>query len=113
MNFSFHLNNFLSCQAEELRVYFKSLGAEIAAERSEKGIEDDLHKIIGVCDVALGTNEDGTQLVKAEQLEKVLNGVVSILSLVTGEKSDNLILSFCEKISKAPSDEIGLVCLKV
>ena len=37
-------------QAEELRSYFKNLGAEISAERSEKGIEDDLHKIIGVCD---------------------------------------------------------------
>ena len=37
-------------QAEELRAYFKGLGAEISLERSDKGFEDDLHKIIGVCD---------------------------------------------------------------
>ena len=66
-----------------------------------------------MCDSALGTDADGNQLAKPEQLEKVLNGVVSMLALVTGEKSENLILAFCEKISKAPSDEIGLVCLKV
>ena len=66
-----------------------------------------------MCDAALGTDKDGKQLAKADQLEKVYNGVVSMLALVTGEKSENLILAFCEKISKAPSDEIGLVCLKV
>ena len=37
-------------QAEELRAYFKGLGAEISEVRSDKGFEDDLHKIIGVCD---------------------------------------------------------------
>ena len=37
-------------QAEELRAYFRGLGAEISLERSDKGFEDDLHKIIGVCD---------------------------------------------------------------
>merc|ERR1712018_258933 len=34
-------------QAEEKRAYFKNLGAEISIERSEKGIEEDLQKIIG------------------------------------------------------------------
>lgn len=38
-------------QAQELRIYFKSQGAEISEEKSPKGIEDDLHKIISVCDV--------------------------------------------------------------
>jgi len=113
MNVPVFIDCTLEDQAEELRVYYKSLGAEISPERSEKGIEDDLHKIIGVCDAALGTDKDGKQLAKADQLEKVYNGVVSMLALVTGEKSENLILAFCEKISKAPSDEIGLVCLKV
>merc|ERR1712012_1488318 len=79
MNVPVFIDISLEDQAEELRVYFKSLGAEISAERSEKGIEDDLHKIIGVCDVALGKDKDGEQLAKAEQLEKVLNGVVSML----------------------------------
>ena len=39
-----------------MRGCFKGLGAEIAAERSDKGIEDDLHKIIGVCDAAFKDN---------------------------------------------------------
>ena len=39
-------------QAEELRAHFKSLGADISEERSEKGLEDDLQKIISVCDAS-------------------------------------------------------------
>lgn len=35
----------LDDQAQELRKYFKSLGAEISEEKSPKGIEDDLHKV--------------------------------------------------------------------
>ncbi len=98
-------------QAEELRAYFKSLGDEISAERSPKGIEDDLHKIIGVCDAALQVRTDGQQQ-SAANVEEVLNGIVSMLA--TGDKSDNLILSFSEKLSKAPTEnDIGLVCLKV
>jgi translation initiation factor 3 subunit M len=83
------------------------LGAEISAERSEKGIEDDLHKIIGVCDACF---KDATNVA---QIEEVLNGIVSMLALVTGEKSENLIVAFCEKLTKAPSNMIGLTCLKV
>ena len=45
-------------QAEELRAYFKGLGAEIAPERSDKGFEDDLHKIIGVCDACFKVRKD-------------------------------------------------------
>ncbi len=33
------------------------LGAEISEEKSSKGLEDDLHKIIGVCDACF---KDGT-----------------------------------------------------
>ena len=50
-------------QAEELRAYFKGLGAEIAPERSDKGFEDDLHKIIGVCDACF--KETNTKDVQA------------------------------------------------
>ena len=51
-------------QAEELRAYFKGLGAEIASERSDKGFEDDLHKIIGVCDACFKeTNSKDVQAV--------------------------------------------------
>ena len=69
-NKNFHL------QAEELRAYFKGLGAEISKERSEKGIEDDLHKIIGVCDACF------TDVNNPNQIEEVLNGIVSMFALV-------------------------------
>jgi translation initiation factor 3 subunit M len=84
------------------------LGAEISTEKSSKGIEDDLHKIIGVCDACFKENADTTRI------DEVLNGIVSMLALVTGEKSsENLILAFCEKLSKAPNNATGLTCLKV
>ena len=83
------------------------MGAEISAERSDKGIEDDLHKIIGVCDACFKDTAN------AGQIEEVLNGIVSMLALVTGEKSENLIVAFCEKLTKAPSNIIGMTCLKV
>jgi len=106
MNVPVFIDISLEEQAEELRAYFKSLGAEIAAERSEKGIEDDLHKIIGVCDAAFKDSN-----VREPQVEEVLNGIVSMLALV--EKSENLIVAFCEKLSKAPVNGVGLTCLKV
>jgi len=106
MNVPVFIDISLEEQAEELRAYFKSLGAEIAAERSEKGIEDDLHKIIGVCDAAFKDSN-----VREQQVEEVLNGIVSMLALV--EKSENLIVAFCEKLSKAPVNGVGSTCLKV
>jgi len=106
MNVPVFIDISLEEQAEELRAYFKSLGAEIAAERSEKGIEDDLHKIIGVCDAAFKDSN-----VREQQVQEVLNGIVSMLALV--EKSENLIVAFCEKLSKAPVNGVGLTCLKV
>lgn len=100
------MNLFFPFQAVELRSYFKSLGAEIALERSEKGIEDDLHKIIGVCDACFKETS-----ANPSEIEEVLNGIVSMLALV--EKSENLIVAFCEKLSKAPTNGIGATCLKV
>jgi len=46
-------------------------------------------------------------------VEGVLNGILSMLALVEGDKKEGLILSFCEKLSKAPNHQVGLVCLKV
>lgn len=63
-------------QAQELRVYFKSLGAEISEEKSPKGIEDDLHKIIGVCEACF---KEGNE----SEIETVLNDIVSIMILVS------------------------------
>ncbi len=63
-----------------MRGFFKGLGAEISAERSDKGIEDDLHKIIGVCEACFKDN------VNVNQIEEVLNGIVSMLALVRNQK---------------------------
>lgn len=56
-------------------MYLKGLGAEIAEENSAKGIEDDLHKIIGVCEACF---RDGQEA----EVESVLNDIVSIMVLV-------------------------------
>ncbi|XP_015599246.1 eukaryotic translation initiation factor 3 subunit M [Cephus cinctus] len=95
----------LEDQAQELRVYFKSLGAEISEEKSPRGIEDDLHKIIGVCDVCF---KEGNE----SEIETVLNDIVSIMVVIPIERAGNLILAFCEKLTKAPGLKLGLVCLK-
>lgn len=95
-------------QAQELRKFFKSLGAEISEEKSSKGIEDDLHKIIGVCDVCF---KDGTQHT-LEEIDAVLNSVVSIVVSIPLERGENLILAFCEKMTKAPDTNLARVCLQ-
>lgn len=112
MNVPVFIDISLEEQAEELRNYFNKLGAEISTERSPKGIEDDLHKIIGVCDSCFkAENHKSSDITK---IDEVLNGIVSMLALVTSEKSsENLILAFCEKLSKAPNNDVGLLCLKV
>ncbi|EAT44291.1 AAEL004347-PA [Aedes aegypti] len=95
-------------QAQELRKFFKSLGAEISEEKSSKGIEDDLHKIIGVCDVCF---KDGTQHT-LEEIDAVLNSVVSIIVSIPLERGENLILAFCEKMTRAPDSNLARVCLQ-
>ena len=52
-------------------------------------------------------------LPKYGQVEGILNGIVSMLALVEGERREDIILSFCEKLNKAPNNQLGLVCLKV
>eukprot|EP00091_Calanus_sinicus_P012057 TRINITY_DN27202_c0_g1_i1.p1 TRINITY_DN27202_c0_g1~~TRINITY_DN27202_c0_g1_i1.p1 ORF type:complete len:137 (-),score=42.63 TRINITY_DN27202_c0_g1_i1:193-579(-) len=100
MNVPVFIDISLEERAEELRAYFKSLGAEISEERSEKGLEDDLHKIIGVCDASF---KEATE----SEVEGIMNGIVSMLALCSGDKSESLILSFCEKLSKAPTTELA------
>ncbi|XP_066259240.1 eukaryotic translation initiation factor 3 subunit M [Euwallacea similis] len=95
----------LEDQTQELRGYLKSLGAEISEERSPKGIEDDLHKIIGVCDTCF---KEGNE----PEVELVLNDIVSIMVLVSPERAENIILAFCEKLTKAQGQKLGEVCLK-
>jgi len=106
MNVPVFIDISLEEQAEELRAWMKSQGAEISEERSEIGLEEDLQKIISVCDVSF---KDASEA----DVEGILNGIVSMLALCSGDKTEALILAFCEKLSKAPSQEMSLVCLKV
>lgn len=106
MNVAAFIDIGLEEQAEELRAYFKSQGANISEERSELGLEDDLKKIIEVCDVCFTVATES-------EVEGILNGIVSLLALITGDSKENLILSFCEKLNKSPTNQLGLVCLKV
>ena len=71
MNVPVFIDISLEEQAEELRSYFKRLGAEISEERSPKGLEDDLHKIIGVCDSCF---KDASEA----EVEGVMNGMRNI-----------------------------------
>ncbi|KAL0273312.1 UNVERIFIED_CONTAM: hypothetical protein PYX00_006010 [Menopon gallinae] len=93
-------------QTQELRAYFNSLGAEISEEKSPKGIEDDLHKIIGVCDACF---KDGNEA----EIESILNSIVSLLIVIDVDRSENLFLAFSEKLTKAPGQKLGLVALRV
>lgn len=96
----------LEDQAVELRVFFRKVGAEISEEKSPKGIEDDLHKIIGVCDACFRTCSE-------LEIESILNAIVSMLVLIPAERAGNLILAFSEKLTKAPGYKLGLVTLRV
>ncbi|XP_058979761.1 eukaryotic translation initiation factor 3 subunit M-like [Musca domestica] len=92
-------------QVQELRKYFKNLGAEISSEKSSKGVEDDLHKIIGVCDVCF---KDGDPA----QIDCILNSIVSIMITISLDRGENIILAYCEKMIKAPNVALTKVCLQ-
>ncbi|KAI8036852.1 eukaryotic translation initiation factor 3 subunit M [Drosophila gunungcola] len=92
-------------QVQELRKYFKKLGAEISSEKSNKGVEDDLHKIIGVCDVCF---KDG----EPSQIDGILNSIVSIMITIPLDRGENIVLAYCEKMTKAPNHPLGKVCLQ-
>lgn len=92
-------------QAAELRSYFKSLGADISEDVSEDGLHKDLKDIIEVCDLCFKENSES-------DVESVLNSIVSLLVVVPAEKGENLILAFCEKLLKASSPRIAVVCLR-
>ncbi|KAB0798669.1 hypothetical protein PPYR_09662 [Photinus pyralis] len=92
-------------QAQELRAYLKNLGAEISEEKSSKGIADDLHKIIAVCDTCFREGQES-------EVESVLNDIVSIMVLVPMEHGENIILAFCEKLAKAPGHKLLLASLR-
>lgn len=92
-------------QIQELRKYFKGLGAEISLEKSSKGIEDDLHKIIGVCDVCFKETTP-------TEIDGILNSIVSIMISIPLDRGENIVLAFCEKLTKAPEIPLAKVCLQ-
>jgi len=92
-------------QSEELRSYFKSLGAEISLERAEDKRED-VRQIISVCDACFKLEADS-------EIEGVLNGIVSMIPGLADADKEELVLSFCEKLSKASGQQHGMVALKV
>lgn len=81
-------------QAQELRAYLRGLGAEISEEKSAKGIEDDLHKIVGAVEACFREGHEA-------EVEEVLNDIVSMTVLVEAERAEGLILALCEKLSRA------------
>jgi translation initiation factor 3 subunit M len=87
MNVPVFIDISLEEQAEELRAWMKGQGAEISEERSEIGLEEDLQKIISVCDVSF---KDASEA----DVEGILNGIVSMLALCSGDKTEALILAF-------------------
>jgi len=106
------LASFIACsskeQCQELRDYMKSLGAEISSQPSPKGMEDDLHKIIGVCDICF---QKGVEA----DIESVLNGIVSVVIISEPDSLDGLVLALCEKVAKAwePDQKHGQIALNV
>ncbi|XP_065205728.1 eukaryotic translation initiation factor 3 subunit M [Planococcus citri] len=97
----------LEDQAGELKSYFKKLGADITEERSNKGLEDDLRKIINVCDVCFKEANEN-------EIETVLNDIVSILVVMPpSDNTNRLIASFVDKLYKTALPKLGPVCLRV
>lgn len=93
-------------QTSAIRSYLKNLNASIAEENSDDGFERDLHHIISCCDACFDKGTDA-------ETESVFNSIVSLLVTVPAEKSENLVVSFCEKLAKAPNNKLALVSLRV
>jgi len=97
----------LEDQAVELRKHLKGLGAEISEEKSTKGIDDDLIKIISSCDACF---KEGSEL---SDIESALNSIVSMLVQIPLEIAENLIKSFSDKLSKVSNQKHAAVALRV
>jgi len=96
-------------QTAEIRAFLKSLGADISEENVDgagSGLEKDLHEVIEVCDICF-------QEASEADTESVFNGIVSLVVMVHVDQSENLILTFCDKLTKAPSTKLALVCMRV
>lgn len=92
-------------QTLELNSFFKALGASNLDD--EKPSEEDLATIVAVANLCF---KEGNEA----EVEGVLNSIVSMLIMLSNEKADNCISTFCQKLIKPSSSRpMGLVCLRV
>lgn len=97
-------------QCQELRSFFHELNNDFQEECSPEGLAVDLPDIIGECDKCLQPNNE------TGDAERVLNGIVSVFFVVpydNGELLTTLVPYFCEKLTKAPTTKMAMVCQRV
>lgn len=85
-------------QTVELRVFLKSLGAEISEENAESGLSTDLKNIIEASKFCWNLNNDA-------EVEMVFNGIISLLLVVPVQEAESVVLLFCEKVGKLPEGD--------
>ncbi|KAJ7390489.1 Eukaryotic translation initiation factor 3 subunit M [Desmophyllum pertusum] len=81
-------------QAQEIRGYLKSCGADIK-EESSSPLHEDLEQLLSACDINFKTESE---------FEGVMNSLLSLILVVT-EKRDELIKKFCDKVAEMSSEE--------
>lgn len=93
-------------QCLELRAYFKGFGADISDEQCPDSLALNLQEIIAVCDVCFKEASDA-------DIEAVLNSIVSVIAVVDAAEGEALVNAFCDKLSKAPSNRMGVMSVRV
>lgn len=81
-------------QAQEIRAYLRSCGADIK-EESTTPLHEDLDQLLSACDITF-KNES--------ELEGVMNSLLSLILVVT-ENRDDLIRKFCHNVAEANTEE--------
>lgn len=93
-------------QCVELRSYFKDFGADISDEDVPDSLSLNIQQIISVCDSCFREATDA-------EIEAVLNSIVSIIAVINPAESEGLVHAFCEKLTKTPSNRMGVMCVRV
>ena len=105
------LNSLSLVQCEELREYLQGLGAVISEAKSDSFTQE-LKQLISVCDVVLRD----TPPLKEQDIESVLNSIVSLLILSvpqSSQEANQLIHAFCEQLLKAKTPRNALIASRV
>lgn len=93
-------------QCLDLRSYFKDCGADISDEDYPSSLCLNLQQIISVCDSCFKEATDA-------EIEAVLNSIVSIIAMINPSESEELVHAFCDKLVKASSNRMGVLCVRV